>query len=107
MVIPGDVMREASKASTSPDAVVLPSAFASPKSSTLTTPSERSLIFAGFRSRWMMFCSCAASSASAICRAIGNASSIGIGPAAIVQVRSSPSASSITMAVVAPDRSSP
>ena len=38
-------------------------------------------MFAGFRSRWMMPCSCAASSASAICRAIGNASSSGIGPA--------------------------
>ena len=37
-------------------------------------------MFAGFRSRWMMPCSCAASSASAICRAIGSASSTGIGP---------------------------
>ena len=34
-------------------------------------PSGRTLIFAGFRSRWMMPCSCAASSASAICFAIG------------------------------------
>jgi len=34
-------------------------------------------MFAGFRSRWMIPCSCAASSASAICFAIGNASSIG------------------------------
>ena len=38
------------------------------------------LMLAGFRSRWMMPCSCAASSASAICRAIGSASSSGIGP---------------------------
>ena len=42
-------------------------AFASPKSSTFTVPSSRTLMFAGFRSRWMMPCSCAASSASAIC----------------------------------------
>ena len=29
-------------------------AFASPKSSTLTVPSARILMFAGFRSRWMI-----------------------------------------------------
>ena len=46
-------------------------AFARPKSSTFTVPSARTLMFAGFRSRWMMPCSCAASSASAICFAIG------------------------------------
>ena len=45
--------------------------FASPKSSTFTVPSGRSLTLAGFRSRWMIPCSCAASSASAICLAIG------------------------------------
>ena len=39
-------------------------------------------MFAGFRSRWTMPCSCAASSASAICLAIGSASSSGIGPCA-------------------------
>ena len=55
--------------------------FASPKSSTFTTPSGVTLMFAGFRSRWMMPCSCAASSASAIWRAIGSASSSGIGAA--------------------------
>ncbi len=53
-------------------------AFASPKSSTLTVPSGRTLMLAGLRSRWMMPCSCAASSASAICRAIGSASSSGM-----------------------------
>ena len=52
-------------------------AFASPKSSTFTTPSGRILMFAGFRSRWTMPCSCAASSASAICRAIVRASASG------------------------------
>ena len=51
-------------------------AFASPKSSTFTVPSDRTLMFAGLRSRWMMPCSCAASSASAICLAIGRASSM-------------------------------
>ena len=35
------------------------SAFARPKSSTFTVPSARTLMFAGFRSRWMMPCSCA------------------------------------------------
>ena len=40
-------------------------------------------MFAGFRSRWMIPCSCAASSASAICFAIGNASSSGIAPRAM------------------------
>ena len=54
-------------------------AFASPKSSTFTVPSGRTLMLAGLRSRWMMPCSCAASSASAICFAIGSASSTGIG----------------------------
>ena len=43
------------------------SAFARPKSSTFTVPSARTLMLAGFRSRWTMPCSCAASSASAIC----------------------------------------
>ena len=42
-------------------------AFARPKSRTLTVPSGRSLMLAGLRSRWMIPCSCAASSASAIC----------------------------------------
>ena len=55
-------------------------AFARPKSRTFTVPSARTLILAGFRSRWMMPCSCAASSASAICFAMGNASSSGIAP---------------------------
>ena len=58
-------------------------ALARPKSSTFTVPSARTLMFAGLRSRWMMPCSCAASSASAICRAIGSASSSGIGPRAM------------------------
>ena len=37
------------------------SAFARPKSSTFTVPSSRTLMLAGFRSRWTMPCSCAAS----------------------------------------------
>ena len=36
------------------------SALARPKSRTFTVPSGRSLMLAGLRSRWMMFCSCAA-----------------------------------------------
>ena len=40
-------------------------------------------MFAGFRSRWTMPCSCAASSASAICFAIGSASSSGMAPRAM------------------------
>ena len=59
------------------------SALASPKSSTFTVPSSRTLIFAGFRSRWTIPCSCAACSAPAICRAIGSASSSGRAPRAI------------------------
>src|SRR2546427_6399415 len=51
-------------------------AFANPKSSTFTVPSLRTLMFAGFRSRWMIPCSCAASSASAISRAIASDSRI-------------------------------
>ena len=59
------------------------SALASPKSSTFTTPSARSLMLAGLRSRWMIPCSWAASSASAICLAMGRASSSGIAPRAM------------------------
>ena len=55
-------------------------ALASPKSSTFTLPSGVTLMLAGLRSRWTMPFSCAYSSASAIWRAIGSASSIGIGP---------------------------
>ena len=46
------------------------------------------LMFAGFRSRWMIPRSCAASSASAICLAIANASATGIGPLAITSAGS-------------------
>ena len=60
-------------------------------------------MFAGLRSRWMMPCSCAASSASAICFAMGSASSTGIAPRAMHCERSSPSTNSITSAVIPPD----
>ena len=59
-------------------------------------PSGRSLMLAGFKSRWMTPISCAASSASAIWRASGSASSMGIGPFAMRAARSSPSTSSMT-----------
>src|SRR5687767_8995481 len=42
----------------------LSEALARPKSSTFTVPSGRTFTLAGFRSRWMMPCSCAASRAS-------------------------------------------
>jgi hypothetical protein len=59
-----------------------PSTLASPKSSTFTVPAGRALMFAGFRSRWMMACSCAASNASAICFAMERASVSDIAPRA-------------------------
>jgi hypothetical protein len=52
-------------------------AFARPKSSTLTTPSGVMAMLAGFRSRWTMPLSWAASSASTIWRAMERVSSIG------------------------------
>ena len=55
-------------------------AFARPKSRTFTAPSGRTFTLAGLRSRWTIPCSCAASSASAICVATSSASSMGIGP---------------------------
>ena len=58
-------------------------ALASPKSSTFTMPSGVILMLAGFRSRCTMPLSCAASSASAICRAMVRASFSGMGPRAI------------------------
>ena len=82
-------------------------AFARPKSSTFTVPSGRTLMFAGFKSRWMMPCSCAASSASAICFAMGSASATGIAPRAMRWARSSPSTSSITSARTPLDSSRP
>ena len=55
-------------------------AFASPKSSIFGVPSGPILMFAGFKSRWMMPFSCAASSPSAIRMNSGTTSSMGIGP---------------------------
>ena len=73
-------------------------AFASPKSSTFTVPSSRTFTLRGLRSRWMMPCPCAASSASAICFAIRSASSRTIGLCAIRSASVGPSTSSITSA---------
>src|SRR5947209_4789691 len=50
--------------------------FASPKSSTFTRQSRRSMTFSGLRSRWTMPASCAASTAAATCTATSSASSI-------------------------------
>ena len=74
-------------------------AFARPKSSTFTTPSGVILMLAGFRSRWTMPFSCAASSASAICRAIGQRlRRAAAGPRAMRSASVSPSTSSSTSA---------
>ena len=64
------------------------------------------LTLAGFRSRWTMPFSCAASSASAICRAIGSASSGERRRARCARRASSPSTSSITSAGAVPSASS-
>ena len=66
-------------------------------------PSGVILIFAGFRSRWTIPRSCAASSASAICRAIASASGTGrpstlASPRASLSARVTPSTSSNTNA---------
>ena len=90
-----------------PDACVESSALARPKSRILTTPSSRTLMLAGFRSRWTMPCSCAASSASAIWREIERTSASGIGPAAMRSASVGPLTSSMTSARVAPASSTP
>ena len=82
-------------------------AFARPKSRTLTLPSGRSFTLAGFRSRWTIPFSCAASSAAAIWRAMPSASSMGIGPPAMRSASVSPSTSSSTSACAPPDSSRP
>ncbi len=73
------------------------SAFARPKSRTFTVPSSRTLMLAGFRSRWMIPASCAASSASAICLAIGSASASGIGPWAMRSASVGPSTRAVNV----------
>jgi len=60
LVIVGDIDNAAL------DAASAVASFARPKSSTLTVPSGRSVTLDGFRSRWTIPCSWAASSASAI-----------------------------------------
>ena len=69
------------------------SALANPKSSTFTVPSSLTFTLAGLRSRWMTPASCAASKASAICLAMGSASSSGIGPCLIRSASVGPSTS--------------
>ena len=90
-------MPNAAPASVNPVVTVDPSGdasrtiFASPKSSTLTSPPGVIFTLAGFKSRWTMPFSCAASSAAAICPAMRRASSNGSGP-----FGDEPSTSSIT-----------
>ena len=61
-----------------------PLTLAMPKSSSLGTPSGVTSILPGFRSRWTIPCSCAASRASAICLAMGRASGSAMGPRAMI-----------------------
>jgi hypothetical protein len=73
--------------------------FAKPKSRTLTTPSPVTLMLAGFRSRWMIPLSCAASIASVICRAMATRPRPPVSARARCDRRAShPSTSSITSA---------
>ena len=82
-------------------------ALARPKSNTFTMPSRRTLMFAGFKSRWMIPCSCAASSASAICFAMDRASSTRNRPLRDSLGERRPSTSSITSAVTLSASSKP
>ena len=84
-----------------------PPAVARPKSSTFTTPSGVILMLAGLRSLWTMPLSCAASSASAICRAMARLSGTGIGPSAMRWASVGPSTSSSTRARTPPLSSRP
>ena len=89
-----------------------PLAFASPKSSTFTTPSGVIMTLVGFRSRWMMPFSWAASSASTIWRAMARASCASRpDPRAFRRASRassvSPSTSSMTRALTSPLSSSP
>ena len=88
-------------------AVAGSNAFASPKSRIFTVPSGRCLILAGFRSRWMMPCSCAASRPSVICLAIASVSSTGTAPCMMRSASVGPSTSSMAIAMEAPERSRP
>ena len=73
-------------------------ALASPKSRTLTTPLGVILMLAGLRSRWTMPLSCAASSASAICRATAVPRRAGAARGRVRSARVGPSTSSRTSA---------
>ena len=50
------------------------------KSNTFTVPPARTFTFGGLRSRWMIPCSCAAWSVSAICLAIGSPHAVDTAP---------------------------
>ena len=80
----------------SPSGASVSRAFANPKSSTFTVPSSLDLDIGGLQIAVDDTGSCAASRASAICLAMGNASSTGIGPWAIRSARVGPSISSST-----------
>lgn len=69
---------------------------ARPKSRILGFPSGPILMFAGFKSLWMIPFSCAASTPSAIWMKSGIASSTGMEPRAIRSTKVSPSTNSMT-----------
>ena len=84
-----------------------PASFARPKSRSFATvtpersaPPVVSITLPGFRSRWMMPCLCAASSASAICAAMSSACASGSGPFRSRSASVSPARCSMTRKVV-------
>ena len=79
-------------------------AFASPKSSTFTVPSSRTLTFAGFRSRWMMPLLVRGLECFRDLFRVGSASLSGMGPLAIRSPSVGPSTSSMTSACVLESR---
>jgi hypothetical protein len=76
--------------------------FASPKSSTFTRPSRRTMTFSGLMSRWMMPAACAAASAETVWAAMSSSAG-GARPSRLTSSRSVlPSTHSMTMKCVAP-----
>jgi hypothetical protein len=103
----GEFIRVGDAEGESDEVALASSALASPKSSTLTLPSAVSLMLAGLRSRCTMPFSCAASSASAICRAIASVSSTGMAPCAMRSCSVGPSTNSSTNALAPSESSTP
>ena len=88
-VIVGELGVTAGESICAPGSASFP--LARPKSITLTRSPAAMTTFAGFRSRWMMPASCAASIPAAICAPISSVSSIESGPWASRAASDSPS----------------